>query len=273
MKFYNYLLFAIITAGMMSSCVSSKKLQPTIKIDDNSAVETKPIIDSDSLKMSYSYLQDLKNNTINFQTFSGKAKVQFEDKNGRQPDANAIIRMAKDSIIWISFSSTFLNLEVVRLLITPDSIVLINKLEKTVESHPFQFIQQIVQLPLTFPMLQDILIGNPLFVGDSILTTNISGNNILIETGNNLFKNLLTISMDNHLLITSKITDNSPGNIRTANLAYSDYNTIEQRQFATFRSLNVENPSKLDLRISFKEFEFNNELSYPFSIPGNYKIK
>lgn len=274
MKFsINSIIAIIIITAVVSSCNTSKKMQPTTKIDDTIVVDTKPISDSDSLKISYNYLHELKNNKINFQTFSGKAKIQFEDRNGRQPDANAVIRMAKDSIVWISLSSTFLNIEVVRILITPDTLIIINKLEKSVETHPYKYIQDVVQLPLTFPMLQDILIGNPIFVGDSILTSLISGNNILIETGDRFFRNLLTISTENHLLAKSQITDSFQGQIRTASLEYNDYNTLEQRVFATFRALKVENSSKIDCRISFREFEFNNELSFPFSVPGNYKTK
>jgi hypothetical protein len=249
-------------------------MQPTTKINEPIIiVDAKPISDSNSLKISYDYLHELKNNKINFQTFSGKAKVQFEDRNGRQPDANAIIRMAKDSIVWISLSSTFLNIEVIRILITPDTLIIINKLEKTVETYPYKYIRDIVQLPLTFSMLQDIIIGNPIFVGDSIKTSIISGNNILIETSDLFFQNLLTISTENHQLAKSQITESLQGNIRTATLEFNDYNTLEQRMFATFRSLKVENSSKIDCRISFREFEFNNELSFPFSIPGNYKTK
>ena len=271
MKIVRLFIGLLILSTVVISCRTSR-LQPSVATADT--IPSLPSITQlDSLKEAYPYLQNLKENRLDFSTFSGKAKVQFEDENGRQPDGIANIRIAKDSVIWISFTATFLNIEAVRVLITPQQIIILKKLDKIVETHPFQFIQQIVQLPLTFPMLQNILIGNPIFVGDSILASHLSGNNILIETGNNFFKNLLTISLDNHLLNTSKITDISPGSIRTADLAYSDYNTIEQRQFATFRSLNVDNPSKLDLRISFKEFEFNNELSYPFSIPGNYKIK
>ena len=273
MKFPIHQIIIIISIGMISSCSSSRKMKPSTKSEDTSAVITKPIADNDSFKISYNYLRELKDNKINFKTFSGKAKVQFEDKNGRQPDANAIIRLEKDSIIWISISSTFLNIEVARILITPDTLIVMNKLEKSVESHPYQYIQQVVQLPLTFPMLQDIIVGNAVLVGDSILSTFISGNSMMIETGDTFFKNLLTISTGNHLLANSKITDNSPGRSRTASLEYSDYSPLDRHWFATYRALKVDKPANIDLRISFKEFEFNNELSFPFSVPGNYKTK
>ena len=273
MKFSIYTILLIIIVTFVSSCASSKKLKPSIIPADSTAGSTIVIPQNDSLKISYEFLHELKNNQINFQTFSGKAKVQFEDKNGRQPDANAIIRMEKNTKIWISLSAAFLNIEVVRILITPDSLILINKLEKTVEVHPYRFIQEVVQLPLSFSMLQDIIIGNPIFVGDSVINSAILGNNILIKTGNNSLNNSLAISRQSHLLSSSKITNIFNGDVRIASMEYGDYNADGQLQFATYRSLNVESPSKIDLRMSFKEFEFNNELSFPFSIPGNYKIK
>ena len=273
MKFSIHPILLIIVIILINSCSTSKKLQPSVSNKDTVLVNTPPIQSNDTLKAIYNLLQEIRNKKIEFTTFSGKAKVQFEDKNGRQPDANAIIRMEKDSKIWMSISSTFLNIEVVRMLITPDSLVLINKLEKSVEIHPFKFIQDVVQLPITFSMLQDIIIGNPVFVGDSVLSTIITENNILIETGDRFIKNTLTISSANNFLTNSKINNLLNGMTRTANLEYSDYSALNQQWFATYRAVKVENPSKIDLRMLFKEFEFNNELSYPFSIPGNYKTK
>lgn len=276
--FQPIIILIIIGVAIISGCSSSKKLQPTIPIQDTTFRDTlyvspKPVTTDDSLKVSYNFLKVLKRNEIDFKTFSSKAKVQFEDKNGRQPDANAIIRMQKDSTIWISVSSTFLNIEVVRILITPDTLIIINKLEKSVESHPYKYIQGIVQLPLTFSMVQDIFIGNPVFINDSIISSSITEGKILIETADKFVKNLLTISTEKNLLLSSKITNDFNGLIRTASLEYADYSTIGQHLFATYRALKVDNESKIDLRMALREVEFNNELSFPFTVPGNYKIK
>ena len=56
-----------------------------------------------------------------------KGKAQF---NGNQYPINAQLRMRKDSVIWIS-ASAFLGIEAARLLLTPDSFKMINRLNST----------------------------------------------------------------------------------------------------------------------------------------------
>ena len=46
--------------------------------------------------------------------------------------------LQKDSVMWVSISATFLSIEAFRIFITPDTIIILNKLDKTVEYHPFQ---------------------------------------------------------------------------------------------------------------------------------------
>lgn len=271
MKISINILITIIFAAVISSCTTSRKMQPSTTTAGNVEQTIPDKNDSNLVNAGTVYLKGLEKNSINFNTFSGKAKVQFEDKNGRQPDAIATIRMQKDSIIWISLSSTFLNIEAVRIMITPDTLMLINKLEKTADLHPFSYIQNLAQFPLTFSMLQDILIGNPILVGDSIDSFYQTPKNIFIETGQSFFKNLLSLNADNHFLEKSKIEDTSPGSKRVALLEYGDYSQNNEPAFATYRALMVPDNSKIDLRIAFREFEFNKELSYPFNIPGNYK--
>ena len=37
--------------------------------------------------------------------------------------------------------------------------------------------------------------------------------------------------------------------------------------------LHASEKTKVDIRLSFKQYEFNKELSFPFTVPRNYKTK
>ena len=181
--------------------------------------------------------------------------------------------MIKDSAIWISLSGSILNLELYRILITPDSVTILSKLDKTVERLPFRFMDEIAHIPLNFSSLQDLIVGNPIYVGDSILGFQSSGKNILIATEGSIFKNILALSPVSKLLKTSSLTENDPFNKRAINLFYGDYQNLNTLNFPITREIIVDDESKIKIALNFKQQEFNKELSVTFNVPPNYKTK
>lgn len=274
MKNYLKVFAAVVFLVSFISCRSTKKFQAAInKKDTLISVEPK-ISPVDSLsEEANNDLNFLKENKIDFSTFSAKVKVEYEDRNGRQPDVNAFIRLQKDSVLWVSISATFLNIEAFRILITPDNITILNKLEKTVEYKPFSYIESIAHIPLTFAVLQDLLVGNPVYTGDSVVSYRKTENLILVGTIGKYFKNLLTLTSDSRLIQKSKLDDAGLMQNRTADLFYDNYEKHNLYNFATYREITVTEKTKVNIRLTFKQFEFNNELSFSFKVPGNYKIK
>jgi uncharacterized protein DUF4292 len=273
MKYFITIVFSVALVWSINSCRSTKKLQTAVNKKDTQLVISQPPANTDSLQGAFNILKTLRKNRINFTTFSAKIKVQYEDYKGKQPDFNAFVRLYKDSVLWVSINATFLSIEAFRILITKDSIIILNKLNKQVEYHALNYIEDIAHIPLTFSTLQDIIIGNPVYVGDSIVSYRQTANHILIGTAGNLFKNLLTISGDNNLLERSKLDDINVGQNRTADLSYGDYEKNDGFYFPTSRDITVAEKTKVDISLNYKQYEFNKELSFPFSIPRNYKTK
>ena len=275
MSFCVKVLLTGVFLNVIAGCHSTKKLQTAVnKIDTvliNKNIDTnKAYAGLDTARI---ILSALDKNKIDFKTFSAKAKVQYEDRNGKQPDFNTFIRLQKDSVLWVSISSTFLGIEAFRLYITPDTLIILNKLDKTVEYHPFSYVESIVHIPLDFALLQNILIGNQVYVGDSIVSYTHTKNYILIGTVGNFFKNLLAVSVANDHLEKIKLDDIDLSKNRTASLLYDSYEKAGDFDFSTYREVNVSEKSKVDITILFKQYEFNKELSFPFTIPRNYKTK
>ncbi|HEY5367889.1 MAG TPA: DUF4292 domain-containing protein [Hanamia sp.] len=274
MNFWGKILLGVVFLYMVSGCHSTKKLQTAVnKIDTVSINKEIPENSSNRLDTAREILTKLDSNEIDFKTFSAKAKVNYEDHNGKQPDFNTFIRIQKDSVLWVSISSTFLGIEAFRLLITPDTIIILNKLDKTVEYHPFSYVENVVHIPMNFSVLQNILIGNPVYVGDSVVSYVKTKNHILIGTVGEFFKNLLAISVGSNHLERIKLDDINLSKNRTASLVYNDYENADDFNFSTYREINVSEKSKVEITILFKQYEFNKELSFPFTIPRNYKTK
>jgi hypothetical protein len=273
MKYWIRIVSGIILIYSVSSCRSTKKLQTAISRKDTQIVITPSPANNDSLKGAADILKSLEKNRINFTTFSAKIKVQYEDYKGKQPDFNAFVRLYKDSVLWISINATFLSIEAFRILITRNKIIILNKLNKKVESHPFNYIEDIAHIPLNFSTLQDIVIGNPIYIGDSIVSYRQTENHILLGTLSQFFKNLLTISADNNFLERCKLDDIDVRQNRTADLSYGEYEKNNGFYFATYREITVAEKTKVDINLNYKQYDFNKELSFPFSIPRNYKTK
>ena len=189
----------LTTVYFFTGCHSTKSLQTAISKKDTAVLKVPMTVKDSSFNKNPAIeaLADLNKNEIHFKTFSSKAKVQYEDHNGKQPDFLAFIRLQKDSVLWISISSTFLGIEAFRLYITPDTLIILNKLDKSVEYHPFSYIESFAHIPMNFDLLQNILIGNPVYVGDSIVSYRQTENHILIGTVGDYFKNLITLSAGN----------------------------------------------------------------------------
>ena len=271
----NIFIFAttLFIFNSLISCRSTKKLQSAISKKDTAIIIATPPSANDSSREIQAILENIQKNHIDFNTFSAKIKVDYSDNRGKQPDVNAFVRIQKDSLIWISINATFLNIEAFRILISKDSIWILNKLEKQAEAHSLDYLEGVAKIPLDFKTLQDLIIGNPIFLGKTIVAYRKTENRVLISTIDKNFKNLLTLSTNNNLVERSKLDDLDIAFNRTGDLTYYDYENKSGVFFSTFREITVAEKTKVDIILDFKQYDFNKELSFPFSIPKNYKRK
>lgn len=271
--YIKYLTTIILGLILLSACRSTKKLNSAISKKDTVVLISTADVRADSLQRIKGIVKSLDSNKIRFNTFSAKIKVDYEDSKGKQPDVNVFARIQKDSIIWLSVNASFLSIEAFRVLITKDSVYILNKLDKIYEEHPLYYLQDISKIPLDFNTLQDLILGNPIFLDTNVVAYKQTENRILISTVGSLFKNLLTLSAENRLLSKSKLDDIDPNKNRTADLTYDSYENKNGLNFSTTRQITISEKTKVDIALNFKQWDFNKDLSYPFSVPKNYKRK
>lgn len=58
---------------------------------------------------------------------------------------------------------------------------------------------------------------------------------------------------------------------RTADLSYFEYETKSGFIFSTYRELFLSQQNKMDIQLKFKDYKFNEELNFPFTIPKKFK--
>lgn len=272
----NHFMQKIILAGVvfilvLASCRSTKKIQTAIIKKDSTSVAV-PVINGkeDSIRfMQETYSEVLKNH-IDFTSFSAKINVDYVDGDDKKYNVNATLRMQKDSAIWISVNAIF-GIEALRVYVTPDSVKILDKQNKLYTARSVSYLQEVTKLPLTLNILQDLLIGNPVFLDSNIVSYSASDENISLLNAGLLFKNLLTVSATGKFIQRSKLDDADVSRSRTCDLTYSDYENKKGVNFSTVRKITIAEKKKLDIRLDFKQYDFNETLTFPFSIPKNYK--
>jgi cell division protein FtsL len=267
----NLLVICLVLAAMhaLQSCHTTRQINKAIAPKDSVAVSNTSA--KDSLKMIQETMSRLNNHYINYNTFNAKIKVEYEDSKGKQPDITAIVRIIKDSAIWVSLSATIFSVEVYRMLITKDSVILMNTRDKEVQYRSLDYLQEVTAIPFDYKTVQDILIGNPVFLDSTVVAYKKAYDKILVLTIGSVFKHLLTLSADNNLVLHSKLDDVNVARNRTADITYDDYENKNGIDFSTYREITVSEKNRLDIRLKYKQYEFNKQLSVSFKVPKNYK--
>ena len=249
------LLFVFI---IMSSCKSAQKAQQ-IKLKDRSA----------------KYLtKKLTQQNIDVEWLSAKAKMSFKDDN-QSKKANANIRLRKDSIIWMNIKK--LGVEAARILITTDSIYVMDRMNDQYAVTDFSLIEEQYHLPANFQTLQNVVLGNPIFFSDtSKLTASINKEQYHLATDNDenitsdYLLNGLSFLLEKMLFLDLRYS-------RKVDIEMGDYKTLEEfPNFSYFRSLNLSSPEtgNVAIELSLSKLEINVPKTIRFEIPEHYtKVK
>lgn len=269
MKISTTLIVVIAVIGSLASCRSTKRIQTAISKKDTTQL-VKSDSKADSMQFINQVFNTIQTNKITFNTFSAKVKVDFESKDGKKNDFNAFIRLKKDSVLWISINAA-LGIEAFRIMVTPDSVKVLNKLDKVIQLRSVGYLQEVAKIPLSFTELQDLIIGNAPYLDSNIVSYKDEGTSVSLVSMGELFKHFLTVSKGDFRIQHSKLDDVDNIRARTCDITYGDYETKNGVVFSTFRKITVLEKSKLDIEMQFKQFDFNEQLNFPFSIPRNYK--
>ncbi len=279
MRTIKVFLTVIIGIGLLNACKTVKKvavIKEAISKKDTAQVviihETPKV---DSALIVQGIIEKVAKTRIDFKTFNAKIKVDYESTQGTD-NYVVYLSMAKDSVIFIRIRGSFMGIpaEGMQIKISKDSVVLVSKVgKKYVQYRSIDFIQESTKIPFDFYALQDLLIGNPIFLNSNIVSYKDGNEDLLVLMVGAVFKHLITLSHNNLLITHSKLDDIDMQRNRTCDISFSNYQSLGNFQFATYRKLVVAEKSKLDINMDFKEFSLNEPLKYTFVVPKNYQLK
>jgi hypothetical protein len=268
-------IFVVVFSGILifTSCRSTRKIQTAItKKDSMIIVVVANDPHADSMQFIRETYDEMIKNRIEFETFSAKINTDYQGSDGKKYDVNVFVRMKKDSLIWMSVNGA-LGIEGMRVLIDKDSVKILNKLDKEYRARSLDFLQEVAALPLDLHSMQELIIGNPVFLDSNIRSYSLDGNTISMLSVGNWFRHLISLHSNDHLVLHSKLDDVDVLRNRTCFLNYMDYENKKGVNFSTTRNITVTEKTKLDVRLHFKQYAFNETLNFPFSVPKNYKWK
>jgi hypothetical protein len=256
-------LLAAVMVVSLFSCKTKKqlvKVTPPV-VTDSVAVKT------DNTKTDK--ITAIQARQINFNTFSGKARTHLEI-DGKGYDVTLNIRIQKNKQIWVSITA-IAGIEVARAVITPDSIKILNKLQRVYLKKPFSYVYQYTGRQVNYKTVESIVIGNavPEFLNpDASMQT--SGTNVIFSGILNDLNYQTTFGAD------LKVS-----NLKLANQKASQKLDVNNSSFIQadgrilpsaigINSVAAQNSIKADL--NYIKAEFDQELDTPFNEPKGYTL-
>lgn len=250
-------LSTLLLLLFLSSCAVKK---PTV-----SKIEIGNAVTNSEKKALISELEETK---ILYSTFNGKAKTNLEINN-KTFNATLNLRIKHQEAIWISVTA-FMGIEVARLLITPDRIQIINRIQGEYTDKSFDYIYNFTSRELGFNELEDLIVGNKMkfafnpdinFLHTSLgyeAQGNYEGLDFLIQFGEDLS------------LLQNKLYQQSTNQTLTSN--YADFQEIVGLLVPRNVQILVK-AEKLDLNavMNYNSISLNEELNFPFQVPSGFK--
>lgn len=266
------LVLALVASGCRSTRKVQKIEQDIFKKDTAAIVVIASAPKIDSAAVVRDIMGKLIKHKIEYKSFNAKINVDYEGAETFQK-MTAYLSMKKDSAIFIKIAVSPYGV-VKNIFVNKDSVILITtKGDKSIQYQTINFLKESANIPFDFSTLQDILIGNPIFLDSNIVSYKSGREQLLVYMIGGLFKNLVTLDNNDFKVLHSKLDDVDDQRNRTCDITLSDYVAVNGYQFATNRKITVSEKSKLDIYLEFKSYEFNTDLAYRFAIPKNYKVK
>jgi len=199
---------------------------------------------------------------------SSKAKLSYRDAS-ESIKMSANIRLRKDSILWLNVKKA--GAEAARIQITPDSIYIINRLDNEYMIKDFGFIKERFNLDLSFSLLQDMVLGNPIMIPETAMEVEIEKAAYQLRDSDGHIKT--NFWLNGITLLLEEMSFIQLNRKSSLSLSFGAYEEIFERQkFSYFRTIVATSPETGEMQIEIKlsKTEFNIPKIIKFEIPSRY---
>jgi Domain of unknown function (DUF4292) len=201
---------------------------------------------------------------IPYRTWAAHIGMDYSDGSMSQ-HFTASVRMRRDSLCWISFQG-LLGIEGLRVLVTPDSIHIINRLRHEYTVQPLSYISSLVPLPASMAMAQRFILGYLLLepadglqyqeLVDSLYMLRVDKPQYRYDAW--LYPNNCTSSR--HLLKDLLVR-------REMDITFDEYGTVAGKPIATARTIKIKDGHRdINIILAYSRIRVDEALDFPFEI-------
>lgn len=207
---------------------------------------------------------------VDFNYLKIKSKVAFSSPEFSQTFP-ATIHVKKDSIIWISVA---VGLEVARGIITPDSAVFLDRLNRNIYQFSYPELSKFMGFDVSYELVQALMVGNmPIYVREEDVVTETGGFITVKQNVGELEVENTIDELINKLTRVLAQRENTPNRliITYADFTNTENGKIPQRISTLVEKITPEVGVPTSITIEHNKFEFlERDLRFPFSIPKSY---
>jgi len=248
------IFFIALLFIFMQSCGSSK----------NVVSEKKP------KEKSLKFLQKkLDKQNSDFEYFSSKAKVNYKS-NEIEQQFTSYLRLKKDSAIWVSIYALGM-VEIGRVLIDKENVQILDRVNKKYYKRDFSIVQNYIDYPIDFEMLQNALLGNPLYdINQKNPQASVSGNYYFLENLINKVNNRVWINPSDYTITKTQLYDEE--NKRRLDVLLNNFEKFNKGKFSKEREIKVlNNQIAYNIKIDYSRLDFKKTLNFPFTVPPKFE--
>jgi hypothetical protein len=215
-------------------------------------------------------LQNIRSSTAKYSALAIKTRANLNIA-GNENDVTLNIRIRQGEAIWVSVTA-IAGLEIARLLITPDSVKLINRLESTYTRKPFSYLYDFTNRQVNFGTLESIIAGNPqkeVVTDQSELS--IKGNAVELKR---VVESMVYINRFNTLnkLVEASLKDDIADQSLLVN--YGDFMEVQEQVFPQLVSIKSQVERKnVVIDLKYNRVAINETLAMPFTVPKSFTVK
>lgn len=205
---------------------------------------------------------------------TGEALRYMADADYKEGKTNISLAMEinakKGNYIWLNAKAYGL-VNVARVLIKPDSIRILDLINKKYISASYNYLGRFTSAPLGFTELENLVWGNALFDPIPEKTT-------IDSNTQNLILNLVLEKMSQKATYskqykTEAVWLTEQGSTRSMAVKYANLEQVAQNAFPKDLVINIDGEKKVECRFTLSNFAYDVKQDPSFNIPRSYKVE
>lgn len=215
-----------------------------------------------------SLLKQMARQKLQPEWFGARTSIDFDD-GSQSFSATATIRMRRDSLLWVSIKK--LGFELARVQVTRDSVYVLDRINNEYTIEGLQYLADSYGLPASLSHLQDVILGNPVFLESKGLQVEAMGPSYHLMGRGLAIESDYWVDASGFLL--RKMAFNDKKNSQQVVMLLEDYGeTPENQKFSYLRTLEMDgqHSGKAKVGLKFSKLETEVPKNIRFEIPDRY---